>query len=133
MTMEISDKETDVMIIAELKKDFYAQEELNLLLMFVMKNAEIEGILVTINVTMGTLTVWMVVMGIVMWKLDGFASEEILEELSPQLTFVQRFAETGSIEVGIHVMMEICKMEMDVQQTVSKNLASDVLEEMLKL
>lgn len=121
------------MIIAELKKDFYAQEELNLLLMFVMKNAEIEGILVTINVTMGTLTVWMVVMGIVMWKLDGFASEEILEELSPQLTFVQRFAETGSIEVGIHVMMEICKMEMDVQQTVSKNLVSDVLEEMLKL
>lgn len=120
-------------IIAELKKDFYAQEELNLLLMFVMKNAEIEGILVTINVTMGTLTVWMVVMGIVMWKLDGFASEEIQEELSPQLTFVQRFVETGSIEVGIHVMMEICKMEMDVQQTVSKNLVSDVLEEMLKL
>lgn len=58
--------------------------------------------------------------------------EGILEVHSLQLIFVQRFVEMELIEVGTLVMMETCKMGMDVLLIVSKNLDSDVLEEMSK-
>ena len=120
------------MTTAEQKKDFSAQEEHNLLQMFAKRNVVIEETLDTINVTMEILTAQMVVMETVMLKQVGVVQEGILEVHSLQLIFVQRFVEMESIEVGILAMMATYKMEMDVQLTVSKNLDSDVLEEMSK-
>ena len=120
------------MTTVEQKKGFFAQEEHNLLQMFATRNAVIEETLDTINVTMEILIVQMVVMETVMLKQVGVVQEGILEVHSLQLIFVQRFVEMELIEVGTLVMMETCKMGMDVLLIVSKNLDSDVLEEMSK-
>lgn len=130
--MEICVKATVVTTIVEQKKDFYVQVELHLPPMNVMKNVEIGETLDIINVMMGILIHQMDVMEIAMQKLDGFVLEEIPEGLNQQLIFALKYAEMESIEVGILVMMEIFKMEMDVQQIVYKRVAFDALEETLK-
>ena len=121
------------MIIVELKKVSYVMEEPNQLLMYVMKNVETDEISAIINVMMVTQIAQMDVMEIVMQKQAGCVQEEIQEELSQLLIFVQKFVGMESIEDGIPVMTEIFKMEMDVLQTVKQNLALDVLGDLLEL
>ena len=81
-------------------------EEQLQLLMFAMKNAEIDEILATTNVTMEIWIVLMDVMEIATQKEAGFAQEEIPEELNPLLTFALKFVETVLTEDGILAMTE---------------------------
>lgn len=114
---------------AGLRKDSLVLEVMLSTLMFVKKNVETEDTCTMTNVMMETQTTTMAEIQTATWRWDGNALMDPLIMLPLAMNCV----EITETEGGIHEMMEVWSMEMDVVPHESQNPDGDVQEVELKL